>query len=325
MQKLITLRFQAICKRCGETLPAGSRAIWLGSKQGVQHQTCKPKNQEIEKPKEQTDVDRMTFDYAQLRTDFSLIQRDPGKVYTRNVAAYRRDLERAWSDRHFAGCTIQEMQNWIDNGYHVAGLEGISSLIPGKPRRKIRYSDEGDELLVDLAWSGSDEPFMEWEKRVSKPGLSVEIHSTFDSMFPASTIAAFQRWIARALQTLDENGVDMEVSIVERISYPMIPLETETLVRVRRAGEASDFSNWSAMFSPGGYRMLGILASGKHCDALGKTIPQGHGESRTYGAWTVAYDESTNRIVIGSNDGDYVFPELEMTEKLTTILQRLNG
>jgi hypothetical protein len=330
MQKFITLRFQGVCKRCNQTIPAGSRAVWLGKGSGIQHQTCTPQKVEVETPKATPrGVDRMTFDYATLRSKFADFLSEPTSVLTRNPQAIE-NLKYNWGKEggSWAGCSTVEMTDFLNRGYHVQGLEGISSLVPGKPRRKIRYADEGDELLIDLAWSGSDEPFMEWEKRVSKPGLSVEIHTVFSHNVPAATIVQYQRWIARALQTLDESGVDMEVNLVVAVqgtssSDPY--LNTETLVRVRKPGEASDFSSWSAMFSPGGFRMLGILAVGMHVDALGKTIRSGFGQTNDYGAWTVAYDAERNVIVIGNSDTNFTFPEFEMTEKLQSVLAILNG
>jgi hypothetical protein len=220
------------------------------------------------------------------------------------------------------------MNEWIANGYHVQGLDGITSLIPARPRRKLKYGEEGDELLLELAWSGSDEPFVEWEKRISKPGLSVELWMTFSAIFPAKTIVAYQRWVARMLQTLDENGVDMEVNIVSQLrnlfagEYSTV---TKTKFRVRKPGEAADFANWSAMFSPGGFRMLNIMGTGIHADRKGKAIAGGYGSPQPYGSWTVAYDEERNIIVVGNSNTEREFPEMEMTSKLTDVLAKLSG
>lgn len=328
MQKVITLRFQTKCKKCDETIPAGGRAVWLGHGKGAQHESCGKVREEIEAPKTEENAEVIVIDYAELRDSFLKFQTDPMAVYgndfNREAGEHLRD---SWKS-DWAGCSIDEMNEWLQNGYHVQGLDGITSLIPAKPRRKLIYGEEGDELLIDLAWSGSDAPFVEWEKRVSKPGLSVEIYAVFSAYFPAKTIVAYQRWIARALQTLDESGVDMEVSIVnslDRLYADKPNQKTVTKYRVRRAGEASDFSNWSAMFSPGGYRMLGIMGTGIHADRLNHRIPNGYGGVRDYGKWTVAYDEERNVIVIGNDNRNVEFPELEMTDKLRDVLAKVSG
>lgn len=334
MQKMIVLRYQSKCKKCGGTIAAGEKATWLGSGQGVQHVTCQDFKAEPNMPKaDPKEMDSHTFDYRELTEAWRTFKDDPTKVYAnaRNYAA-GKSLISGWdSEGRWIGCSPAEMADWIDNGYRVEGLEGVSSLLPAKPRRKLKFADEGDELHLDLAWAGVDEPFSEWEKRVSKPGLSVEIYMTFSSSFPFKTINAYQRWIARALQTLDENGVDMEVNIVNRVRdadtsrYGSV---TDTKIRVRKAGEAADFSNWSAMFSPGGYRMLGIMSTGIHVDRHGGTVSQGYGYPMDYGSWEVAYDPERNVIVIG-NHNDFFdgteFPEIEMTEKLQSVLSKLSG
>jgi hypothetical protein len=334
MQKMIVLRYASKCKKCGGNVAAGEKAIWLGKGAGVTHAQCAVSRQEPSTPKADPKVmDSHTFDYRELTEAWNAFRADPMAVY-RNPenASSGRALSSDWKGSGgWVGCTEAEMSEWISRGYRVEGLQGVTSLLPAKPRRKLRFSEEGDELHIDLAWAGVDEPFSEWEKRVSKPGLSVEIFMTFSAAFPTKTVNAYQRWIARALQTLDENGVDMEVNIVNRVRNANLdsPGEiTNTKIRVRKPGEAADFSNWSAMFSPGGYRMLGIMSTGIHVDRSGGRVSGGYGRPQDYGSWEVAYDPERNVIVIGNHNdpwGNTEFPEHEMTEKLQSVLAKLNG
>jgi hypothetical protein len=147
-------------------------------------------------------------------------------------------------------------------------------------------------------------------------------------MVAASTVNAYQRWIAQALQTLDENRVDMEVSLVVNVvngDNDQYGVKHSTKIRVRESGQASDFSNWSPMFSPGGFRMLGIMAIGKHVAKRGGSVNPSYGQALDYGKWTVDYNETENLMVIGNSDGREAFPEFEMTEKLRSLLTMLSG
>lgn len=328
MDKLITLRFPGKCVRCSKAIASGERAVWLGRGKGVRHTQCEnPTPTKVATPIERTGkIDRHTIDYPTLIEKWNRWLEKPQDFYkaTGPNKGDHRGLHESQSRQNWAGCSFAEINDWIANGYRVPGLDEVSSLVPTKPRRRLRYSEEGDELNLDLVWSGSDEPFSEWEKRSGKPGLSVEIHTSFYFGVSASTITAYQRWIARALQTLDENGVDMEINVVT-VTDDRNGNKLETLTRVRKPGEASDYANWSAMFSPGGFRMLGILGIGIHFDERGKEIPFGYGGSGPYGSWEVAYDEDRNILVIGNDENEPTFPEMEMTEKLVAVLNILTG
>ena len=324
-EKMITVRFPNTCRKCGKPVEVGSRGYWKPGS-GISHAICPepPKPIEIKKP---TEIEAKTrvIEYAELRKVFTEFCKDRYSVYKGSNSA-ADSLYSGWQTSHWVGISIAEMQDFIDHGYRVAGLDQVSGLIPTKPRRKLVYAEEGDELMIDLALNGEDNPFQTWEKRSRKPGLVVEIHATFSAVQDAKLINAYQRWIARALQTLDENGVDMEIQMVTRTDgagndYGVI---RESKVRVRKAGEASDFSNWSAMFSPGGYRMLGILGSALQVISEGKTVSTGHGRPLDYGSFTVDYDGERNVMVIGNKNGGE-FPESEMTDKLAAILTKLSG
>lgn len=328
MQKVITLRYASKCKRCGETIPAGSRAVWLGSKQGSQHENCAPLKAEIEKPKSAAGkVDRRVFQFHEIRNMFRDFVKSPASVYSAQNAEKGKTLAGHWKDS-WSGCTDTEMAAFLADGYRVSGLSEISSLSPARPQRRVIFGEEGDELLVDLALNGDDAPFVEWEKRNTKPGLTVELHVNFNSHYPAATIMQYQRWIARMLKTLDENHIPMDVTLIMnsvRASATNPSVKHQTVIQVRKAGEAIDFANWSAMFSPGGFRILGIMAIGAHVDRTHEKIGMGYGSSEDYGAWTVAYDDVRNVMVVGNDGRDTTFPEFDMTEKLRSVLSKLTG
>lgn len=327
--KLTTVRFPGYCSRCKKRIEAGERAYWTPGK-GLTHPQCPTSDPvPLNTPKETPKANEMAFDYSELRTAFrDVISNGRGsydRVYpgSKNHTALDYLVNDWWFGNRNVGITTGEMLGFLENGYRVQGMAEIESLIPAKPRRKLKLAEEGDEMLIDLVWSGDDKPFQTWEKRQSNPGLQVEIHMTFNARISTEVINAYQRWICQALQTFDENHVDMSVSIV-------CTTETDgkvykTLTRVRNAGEAIDFSSWSPMFSPGGFRHLGIMATGMHVSRAGGTVSLGHGKPMAYGKWSVDYDDERNLMVIGNEDSNNPFPEFDMTEKLRALLAKLAG
>jgi len=332
MQKIIASRFPAKCKKCGGSIAAGERVYWLGNKQGVRHIHECVKSEMPTPSKVSSDDYSFTMKFTELREtykrfatgDFSQLKRESRNLRTaEGVLSSWKDMER-WT-----GCTIPEMSDWLDRGFIVDGLAGVdSSLFPAKPRRKLQYSEDGDELLLDLAWSGVDEHFIEWEKRDRNPGLKVEIECAFSASVDIETVSKYQVWLARMLQSLDEAAIDCEIDITYRgrSCYPDDPYGkvSSHKVRVKESGEASDFAAWSAMFSPGGFRGLTFAAILTAADFHGKYVDSGLGTPVTESDFNVSYDPDSNtlRVVNGNRAG---FPEFEMTEKFKAVLDSISG
>lgn len=333
MQKIITTRFATTCKQCKQGIAAGERVYWLGRGSGIRHLHCGTNEPETtpktdKKPSNFSHTIKFTDlreQWKKLSTgDFSGLKRAKNK----SVAEF---LYRMWeTDAQWIGATIPETTEWLDRGYVVEGLTGIdSSLFPAKPRRRIKYSEEGDEMLIDLAWSGVDEHFIEHDKRMTKPGLKVDIELCFDANFGAKIIADYQRWIARMLQSIEEAAIDVEVDITNRASavyegtsYSQI---AESRVRVKESGEASDFASWSAMFSPGGFRQLSFAAIVFSAEFHGLDAKRSLGSAEYAKDWVCAYDVETNTLSIANPGSSREFPEFEMTEKFRAILESISG
>lgn len=328
MDKIITMRFPGKCKRCGNGIAAQERAIWHGSKRGVSHLRCK--EERVTEPVLKSPVvESTTVDYLDVVSMYRRMREDY------STACINRKNERAahslavsnWPQSKWVGCTHSEMDYFISDGYRVPGLGEVSSLIPAKPRRKLIYGEDGDELLLELAWAGSDTPFQSWEKRFAKPGLSLEVGISFAALVDPSLIAEYQKWVARALQTFDENAVDLDVVLTYN-SRGMNADRRDELVasktRVKKAGEASDFNAWSAMFSPGGLRLLQFTSALTGGDRAGFTVSPVMGYPQPAGKWDIIYRKTENVLSI-TESWNGPFPEFEMTQKLVKVLQEMNG
>jgi hypothetical protein len=327
MTKVMTLRYAAKCRVCQKEIPAGTRAVWHGKKQGSSHVECANPPQEGSGNLPAQTV----FDYADLRRDYiSAYGEKASQVLRRQFNETKwnqlsRDRER---DGNWSGSTNAEMRNWLDNGYLVPGLDGVdSTLIPGAPKRKLRFAEEGDEMLIDLAWSGVDEHFITWDKRYTKPSLEVKINISFSAIVPARIINSYQSWVARMLQTIDQFGLDMQVDLISPGIGQMqaaAAAKHTVVIRVKKSGEASDFANWSPMFSPGGFRQMTFLAIVQSADLAGSDVSHGLGRPVDSNEWAVKYDSDTNVLAVTNNNDGSDFPEFHMTQSLIAILSSIN-
>lgn len=321
MAKVITLRYATKCKICRKEIPAGLQAYWYGNRAGAAHVEC-------QKPATKSAGDQhplTVLKFSDLRRDYieSVESRDASKVLKMfgNRERWETIISSNARRSDWQGCTNAQMIDWLKNGYAVPGLEGVdSTLLPGAPKRKIRFAEEGDEMLIDLAWSGVDEHFMTWDKRQVKPSFRVVINCCFSAYVGAEVVNAYQQWCARMLQTIDSFGFDMQVDLAAPNSAPF----HDVAIRVKESGEASDFSNWSPMFSPGGFRHLTFLAFIQACDTHGKIVQPGLGHVAQSNAWSVSYDESEQVLTVTNNNDGREFPEFQMTQSFIAIMQGVN-
>src|SRR5262245_1318354 len=123
MRKEITLRYAGKCKLCGQTIPAGHRAVYMGKGNGVIHPyPCTADDPNKPAPDPPKPVNR-TFQitYGELRNAF-LAARDSGDMghgIPNTVSAKRaRELGTAhWA--RFAGASLVETEAFLRNGYRV--------------------------------------------------------------------------------------------------------------------------------------------------------------------------------------------------------------
>lgn len=269
-------------------------------------------------------LEMIGLDYSQIRERFQAII--DGKTFPANVPANRSHMQgfaKMWKQQEsWIGCSIADMRDYVANGFKVSELSDLHpDLIPARNRRRLKFDEDG-ELQLDLVFSGFDYPFLEWEKREKKPGLRVNIGFDFNADVSAAMIKDYAVWLARALQTLENEGFDCEVNLSMRIgdAWPGAGRK-EILIRVKRENEASDFSQWSAMFSPGGFRMLGFVAIVMAGDLEKATVNETLGEAITASDWRIGFDTETQTLSVENPDGRRgEFPSQRMTDDLKLAL-----
>ena len=325
MAKLITLRYPATCRKCRKRMAAGEQGFWRKG-YGTIHPAC----QNDPQPKPPTDNDtphEVTLDYADVKQKF--LDTVSGRINGLNSRRWGTLVSREWkSQSDWVGCTIDDMRSWLSRGFQVEGLRNVSADVnPNRKARKLKYSEEG-EMQIDLMLSGFDYPFLEWDRREKKPGMRINIGLNYNASTDIGPMIEYQKWVAQALYSIESQGIDAEVNlkISVRDLYIGGPKKQEILIRVKKENEASDFTNWSAMFSPGGFRQLGFTALIMTADAGGWTVTDylgGTDDSKST-KFDASWNEESQTLDIKLNSSAREFPAEEMTTKLRAIMEEIS-
>jgi hypothetical protein len=335
MYRKIISKYPGKCAKCGNTIHRGDAIYWQKGSRSIFHEPCFG----LESPKPQpspTGIDPgigkpepikaakydFQIDIAELKKRMvQLLKGD--ESFIRNPRNRKESKDAGISEpTSWNGYNKQQMLDWIASGFKSEAFKDLHEISPPmRKRRKMVYAEEG-ELQVDLVLSGFDQPFIQWTKRETAPGLSVDIETSFSAGMDNRVIAEYQNWIARMLYTLETEGIDLDVNIANRVRGGISgdTGENTTRINVKREQEATDFSRWSVMFSPGGFRGLMFLAKVIGADHHKAVINSNFGIP-IGNSWDLQFDPETRKLRVLCNRAATDFPASEMTEKLRTILQ----
>lgn len=223
----------------------------------------------------------------------------------------------------FYGCKLEEMRDWLENGFVSPELSDASSQVKEIQQSEIIYDEEGENVDVAAALSGDDEPFYEPEDRPLKPGIRMVVELAFLAQMPARCLAEYGAWVAAILANFEGEGIDVELDVEmpsERNLIENDPDSSNTMfVRVKRAGEIREYADYSALFSPGGFRLLGFTTRAMACQEWGVKCSVGYGIS-TRGAWDVLWEPQGRVLRITRESRASSFPRESMQSKLESVL-----
>lgn len=266
-----------------------------------------------------------TIDYGELKQLYIDV------VAGKKICKYERNnrildsLVGGWSGKSsFYGPSSKEVIEWLHNGYKTEGLTLDPPIEPIRQRRRLQFAEEG-ELQLDLVYSGHDYPFLTWTKRMTMPGMLVNMYCNFQAGTRVDVIIAYYRFCLRSLVALENSGIDLEVQITsdsQDIFTNGNRLDTlHQHVTVKKEGENTDYLGWSAMISPGGYRHLMFLEHVIGCDRLGRTIDMGLGRGMNmHQGWKVEFDVDERKLTFRCPWHPSSFPEEEMEMSLREVL-----
>jgi hypothetical protein len=226
-----------------------------------------------------------------------------------------------WSyENSFFGCTPDEMLKRLHTGYDFDKSLAPSSLpFVESYRKRPRYTDdpEGD-YDHDLYMNGETEYFLTKPKRESLIGLRLKIRYDFNCIVNAKFIAEYGQWIGAIIESLQTRGYDLEIMVMQSSdgTYGMKGNGVDQqMVRVSKFGERVMPRDWSALFSPGGYRMLLWQAIFLGADESGLRLSPSLGRADGRG-FDISWEPKAREITFHVNsNANGKYPAEDMTRK----------
>lgn len=222
----------------------------------------------------------------------------------RQLARYYADPYKQEREGWEGGTPADTLRN-LREGFHAPEFLHSAEMVPTALRRRHVWNDEDGDVDPGRLLAGRDDFFLGSQKRLSKPGLNVQIEFAFAWTVRAKVIQEYGAWVAGFLGSLESSGYDVTVDM-------WLPLDnmlrdddpgtrTNVLMRVKRPNEVSFFTDWSALFGPTGFRHLGFTAICVAGDKLGKRVQSQLGDTIGGKTWGVDYDREDGTVMITVN------------------------
>jgi hypothetical protein len=234
-----------------------------------------------------------------------------------HTAPYAKDWRTEWE-----GGTGADTLGWLRDGFRSEEFEASADLVSVSRRSRVMWSEEDGDVDVGRLYGGYDDFYLSVAESDAKPGLKLEIDFAFAALVQPSTVRQYGAWIAGLIGSLEARGYDLEVTLIDRMTdlWENARGEQHVAMRVKRFGELSDFTSWSALFAPTGYRHVVFTALGMACDKVGKTLAAGLGTTLPNSEWGVRYDSEANVLTVMNDQrasGENACPTEYLTEMLT--------
>lgn len=248
-----------------------------------------------------------------------------------NVEVFTRRFRDVDASSSWYGYTKSQLERWLTQGYSAEAIGDLSEFNPPiRDKRKLRFSEEGDEFHYDLAASGDENYMSEWTKRPSIPGLSLEIEIGFAAATNAEIVNAYNSWCCQAVYSLESAGIDTEIMLNltcdsaggGNLFADNRSQHGQTRIRVKRENEAVDFVSFSPMLSPAAVRTFGFAAQAMHTDKVNRPCSPTHGYWDIPRDFGVTYDRENSKMRIACKPyGAHEFPREKMNAALRNALR----
>lgn len=229
------------------------------------------------------------------------------------------------SGGNWEGFTRGQLERWLTEGFKTDAIKGLEDFIPPiREKRKFVFSEEGDEFHFDIAASGGENYMSHITKRDEIPGLAIHADIGFQAGVKTEILNQYYVWLCRVAFAVESSGIDTEITLDYSDVSSMFGYgnseKTDTVIRVKRENEATDFLSWSAMLSPASFRSLMFIANTLHAESKGIPISSGQGR-QDGGDWNIEFRSEDRTLRITCPYMAREFPETKMTEMLRKALR----
>jgi len=276
------------------------------------------------------DKDTVTFEWHEIKRVFLDTVRN-GRIESnfhieRNVNQVKTFVKQ-WErgQKWDGGCSSADTVRYLEKGYNITGYEiedaGISPL---RKKRAMKFSDSEGDYNHDLFISGVDNYYSEMSRRDRTPGVDIKFGIAFVCTQSGDIIVEYEKWMLKSLVDLEASGIDFTLMFQTKLRDPFQDHSLGELtlnIIVKRENEATDFNEWSALLSPGGFRQIIFLAIILAADRAGKVVHSYLGYPVPNDAYSVDYNYKTEAIYINNSTSHAVFSESKMNEMFITSIE----
>jgi len=224
--------------------------------------------------------------------------------YNTNAKIEKWHIRPLDTDEWEGGSAAMTMK-YIRNGYRTDAFTHSAEYAAMSNKRHFTYNEDDGEIDLDRVFDGHDAIFLDREMRESRPGLRLMIEYGFSWTTSVEIIVQYGAWVASLIKSLESSGYDLVVDIY-------IPLDavfqndgrgqrTNTFIRVKQENEQSNFTDWSVLFAPTGFRQLGFYALTMAAERNDRFVSSTYGQTISGKDWGVDYNRESQTVTVSVN------------------------
>jgi len=238
---------------------------------------------------------------------------------------------RSWNyepDQHdrFIGASPNETMGWLKTGFFSPAFTLKAPDAPSaRKRNRARYTEDDGDLDIGRVLDREDRIFLKRGKVERSQGLSIEVIMCFSARVKAPVLAEYGAWVTSLIRSYEERGYDLEVAVASHsrgLRASAFDKTESARIVVKRPNEINDFTSWSVLFAPSGFRTLVFTALAMCAEQLGDEAAGHLGSPLNATGWSVTQEGDKVTICSYSSESDpaNVKRELDRSAKEAGIL-----